>query len=100
MEHPVFVRNKALPEPYRSHFPKNYFEAAHFEPMIRTMALDRCVLAVAITRVEGSWCAYISDVPGESHEREKAIVLERGAKIPPRIARAMFPFFDDIPYAP
>lgn len=64
-------------------------------------AFSRTVLAVAKTRVEGAWNAYIGAVVGDDHDFEQAAVLQLGAKIPEKLARAMFPQFpySDLPYA-
>jgi hypothetical protein len=57
------------------------------------------VLAVARSRIEGAWAAYIDAVPGVRHEDEVDLVLDHGAKLDVAIAREMFPFFADLPYA-
>lgn len=70
-----------------------------WRPRIVIHALASRVLAVARTRIEGTWCAYIDAVPGEDHNAEYREVLYGGAKLPPEIARILFPQFADIPYA-
>ena len=62
-------------------------------------ALDSTVLVVAVKRIPGEWCAYIKGVPGENHERELKDVRSFGAKLPERLALAMFPQFEGVPYA-
>ncbi len=99
-EHPSFVRAKALPEPLRTHFPKNQEEALAFKPHNQVRALSRRVLVVAHTRVECAWCAYCDAVPGINHDREIQPVLDHGSKLLEGVARALFPRFDDVPYAP
>ncbi len=98
-EHPSFVRAKALPEPLRSHFPKNQEEAREFVPQIAVRALASKVLVVANTRVECAWSAYCDAVPGMNHDHEVQPVLEHGSKLLEEVARALFPRFDDVPYA-
>lgn len=70
-----------------------------WEPAVLHRALDRCVLAVARTRIEGAWAAYVSSVAGQNHRAEIADVLDRGARLDESIARAIFPVFENIPYA-
>ena len=67
--------------------------------IINWKALDIKVLVVAVKRVEGYWCAYIKDTPGDSHERELERVLAWGSKLSEEIARAIFPIYAEIPYA-
>lgn len=57
------------------------------------------VLVVAKTRVECSWAAYIDAVPGMNHAMEADAVLNHGDKLDERIARAVFPEFEGVPYA-
>ena len=66
---------------------------------IQTFALAQRVLAVATTRVEGSWCAYIDAVPGNCHAEEADDVLRYGDKLPEPVARIIFPSFSDLFYA-
>ncbi len=98
-EHPAFTKAKSLEEPWRSHFPKSPKEAQEFAPWIDRVALSCNVLVVANTRVECAWCAYCSAVRGYDHGLEQQAVLDHGDKLPERIARAIFPRFESIPYA-
>ena len=66
---------------------------------IRLHALAMRVLAVATTRVEGTWKAYIDAVPGINHNEEYDEVLRVGDTLGEDIAKSMFPEFKDIPYA-
>lgn len=59
----------------------------------RYTALARTVIAVATTRIEGTWAAYIASVPGVKHDHEWRRVLEYGDKLPEDIAKAIFPDF-------
>lgn len=70
-----------------------------FEPLIRSRALARRVLAVARTRIEGAWAAYIDAVPGDDFAAETAAVLDHGQKLTEGLARTLFPEFNDLPYA-
>ncbi len=74
-------------------------EAAAWKPEQICRALSRDVLAVAQTRIEGAWAAYVAAVPGKNHRLEMATVLENGTKLDRRIAAILFPIFSDIPYA-
>lgn len=62
-------------------------------------ALHQKVLVVAVKRIPGEWCAYIKNVPGESHMRELEEVKSWGAKLPKDVALACFPQFEGTPYA-
>lgn len=98
-EHPSFTRAKALSEPLRSHFPKSQEEAQNWTPQIRHRALSRNVLVAARTRIECAWVAYVDAVPRRDHDFECGNVLKHGAKLPEKVARALFPQFDEVPYA-
>jgi len=74
-------------------------EQGEFAPRVRRHALATRVLAVATTRAEGTWTAYIDAVPGEDHRVEQYAVLLHGTKLSEEIARVLFPSFDDVPYA-
>ncbi len=74
-------------------------EIEQWRAHITRRALDRCVLVVAKTRIEGTWKAYCRPVPGEDHMMESDAVLRHGSPLPEDIARAMFPEFEGIPYA-
>lgn len=80
-------------------FPETPAEAADWTPDVRVVALDRTVLAVARTRVEGAWGAYIAAVPGLNHDDEFDAVLREGGKLHEPIAMAIFPTFAAIPWA-
>lgn len=100
LEHPAFERAKALEEPYlRAHFPKSIAKAREFKPIVRRRALSMKVLAVAQTRVECAWAAYVDAVPGWNHDAEEEAVLLHGNKLQESVARALFPNFDGVPYA-
>ena len=62
-------------------------------------ALASRVLAVAHTRVEGTWCAYCDSVPGNDHQHEQDAVLRLGDKLGEPVARLLFPGFHERPYA-
>ena len=81
-------------------FPSEPLEAIRWRPLVVIEPLSQCVLAVAKTRIEGAWSAYVDAVPGYYHEAEADAVMSRGAKLPEPVARAVFPQFKDVPYAP
>jgi predicted amidohydrolase len=97
--HPAFLRAQALSEPLRSHFPKSVEEAEAWQPIQRIRALSSQVLVVAQTRIICQWAAYIDAVPGLRHDREWEAVLNYGNKLEEVVARALFPEFEEIPYA-
>ncbi len=88
-------------EPAWPPFPKRGDKAAidAWTPVVIHRALSMRVLAVARTRIEGAWAAYIDAVPGMNHRSEIEPVLDNGDKLPEDVARAMFPAFDHVPYA-
>ena len=80
-------------------FPETCDEANAWEPATRWRALNRDVLAVATTRVEGTWKAYCAAVPGYNHDDEWQAVLDQGCPMTDAVAKVLFPEFDGIPYA-
>jgi hypothetical protein len=72
-------------------FPTNTKESLQWKSITAQHALASRVLAVAHTRVEGAWCAYIGAVPGTNHDEEKAIVLRFEDKLREDIALVLFP---------
>ena len=93
------IAHSNLPDQWKSHFPATARDAQNFTPSIYHVALDWCVLAVARTRIEGAWGAYIGAVSGKNHEIERGSVLSIGSKLPESIARVIFPIFKGVPYA-
>jgi len=79
-------------------FPENKEEYQKWKPTIVQKALASNVLAVARTRCEGEWSAYIDAVPGKNHDNETDEVLRSGCKLLKDIAITLFPCFKDIPY--
>ncbi len=79
-------------------FPENPAEAKGWKPEISVFPLATTIIAVANTRIEGAWCAYIG-VTGNSHEASIPDVRSHGAKLPESVARAMFEFYKGVPYA-
>lgn len=80
-------------------FPETSDETANWDKTLRSKALARRVLAVAITRVEGTWKAYCDAVPGRNHANEYHAVLAEGLALPENLALVIFPQFEGIPYA-
>ena len=74
-------------------------EAKKWRKTTRWVALSRQVLAVATSRIEGTWSAYIDAVPGKNHDDEWEEVLRVGAKLREEVARVLFRAFDGVPYA-
>lgn len=67
--------------------------------IINWKALDLHVPVVAVKRVEGCWCAYIKNCPGDNHERELEEVKKWGSKLSKETALTIFPMYEEIPYA-
>jgi hypothetical protein len=61
-------------------------------------ALHRQVLVVARIRHDG-WKAYIFPVPGKNHDKEEGLWRNEGTQLVEPIAREIFGFLEDIPYA-
>jgi len=78
--------------------PESPKKAAKWQKTRRVRPLAHNVLAVATTRIEGAWKAYIGAVPGFNHELEKEEVFRQGTQLPEDVARCLFPDFDG-PYA-
>ncbi len=97
----MLTTEKTLPEWAQAHFPKRGDGAAidAWQPVTQRRALSPTVMAVATTRIEGAWRAYIDSVPGQNHSKEWPEVLRHGAALDEPIACAIFPHFDGIPYA-
>ena len=80
-------------------FPETEEEARLWKPTIRVEALGTRVLAVAVTRIEGKWKAYIGAVPGHDHDNEWQAVRVDGRALMKEVACAVFPEVAEIPYA-
>jgi hypothetical protein len=80
-------------------FPETREEVNQWRPVVHRVALNRDVLVVAKTRMEGAWSAYCAAVPGRNHDDEQDYVLKSGSKLYEDFARVMFPQFADLPYA-
>ena len=91
------------PEPMKNiagiDFPECREEALGWIPTVRVIALHRQVLAVARTRVEGTWACYVFPVEGKNHDDEVADWKTEGCKQRSGMACSLFPQFADIPYA-
>ena len=68
--------------------------------MVRHTMLGSRVMAVARSRIDGTWTANCDCVIGADLEVGIKLVLDHGTKLPEEVARALFPFFDGVPYAP
>ncbi|MEE8489901.1 MAG: hypothetical protein V3S43_06160 [Acidimicrobiia bacterium] len=71
-----------------------------FEPVIVYRTLGPDILAAARTRIEGTWAAYIGSAPSSRHEDDVNLILAQGAKLTEEVARAVFPKFNGVEYAP
>ena len=90
-----------LPTWAQTHFPARGDTAAieAWTPHTQYRALSSTVIAMATTRIEGTWRAYIDGVPGHDHGDEWQAVLAHGAALDEHIAAVVFPEFAGIPYA-
>lgn len=57
------------------------------------------ITTVARTRIEGTWGAYVGVTTGDYPEIERTRILDRGAKLRPEVAQAIFPELAAIPYS-
>lgn len=80
-------------------FPKTADEARNWKPFVMSHALHQNVLAVAKTRIDKTWKAYIAPVDGVNHRAEEQSVLMNGTALSEEIARPMFPYLKDVEYA-
>ncbi len=85
-----------IPGRFHSHFPE---DSKEFERFVLNYPLHINCLVAATTRVEGSWSAYCAPVKGWDHKEEAKGVLQHGDKVPQELARALFPYFDGLPYS-
>ena len=74
-------------------------KADEFQERVIRRPLAAKVMAVATTRIEGTWSAYIDAVPGQKHSDEWQEVLGTGNKLDVNVAKAIFPEFKGVPYA-
>ena len=63
------------------------------------VALHHQILAVAVTRIEEKWKAYVAPVAGINHDDEWKEVWQHGAQLPEDVAAALFPGFATLTYA-
>ena len=49
--------------------------------------------------MEGEWSCYVFPVAGKNHDDEKDAWRTEGCKQTADVARALFPAFEEIPYA-
>ena len=81
-------------------FPETSGERTAWRPDTCHRALAARVLCAMTTRPDGKWAAFVDAVPGMSHPREQARVLEHGQKLPESLARAVFAHVpEELPYA-
>ena len=60
--------------------------------------LHRQVMVLARIRHDG-WKAYCFPVPGEKHDEEEYLWENEGSQLIEPVAREMFGFLEDVPYA-
>ena len=77
----------------------NAQESFDWRVSIIVRALNRDVLAVAVTRIEGRWKAYYGVVAGQNHDTEWQEIRRNGATLTEPVALAIFPEFEGVPYA-
>ena len=70
-----------------------------FKPQFYRHMLHRNVMVLAKTRIEGTWKAYCFPVPGKNHDAEEHLWETEGSQLSEKVARTMFGFLEDVPYA-
>ena len=86
-------------------FPETDSDAVEWKPQIEYRSLGGqnhrrgAILAVAKTRIEGTWIAYIGVVEGRSFDAEYDEVLRIGTPVNRYVAQILFPRFAKVPYA-
>jgi hypothetical protein len=60
--------------------------------------LHRQVMVVGRIRHDG-WKAYCFPVPGQNHDDEEFLWETEGSQLSEKVARTMFGFLEDLPYA-
>jgi len=69
-------------------------------PVTQTYKALACkVLAVASLRIEGKWKVYIGAVEGQNYDKEWNEVFKHGDATTKKIACAIFPEYEEMPYA-
>ena len=89
---------QGCPETWPDWLKEHYASLDNWRRITQHYALSQRVLAVATTRIEGAWSAYIDAVPGMNHAEEEAEVLAHGNKLPEQVARVLFPLFKELNY--
>ena len=79
--------------------PGDSSECRGWQPHVAVFALAPKVIAVANTRVEGRWKAYVDAVPGKNHDEEWQDVRAHGTALQENVAKVLFPGFAGIPYS-
>lgn len=68
------------------------------DKLVQWKPLAMRVIAVAVEGNIKDWAAYIDAVPGENHLQEWSRVQRGGAKLPAKVAKALFPSFKHLHY--
>lgn len=91
-----FYHNETLQPNWKENMGTNSTVAdQRISKIIASKALSSSILVVAISRPNG-WCAYIKNVPGKNHHKEKKYVVMNGTKLEKELAEAMFPQYKGI----
>ena len=61
--------------------------------------LHRQVMILVRFRIEGTWKAYCFPVPGINHDNEEYLWETEGLQLPEHIARPIFGYLEELPYA-
>lgn len=96
--HPNGPHKRCCPETWPAWLKDHFADPNTWKRATQRHALAMRVLAVANTRVEGAWSAYIDAVPGMNHAAEEEEVLRHGSKLSEGVARLLFPLFNELSY--
>ena len=89
-------RQKEPGEPLEAVWTKKELEAMDFTPRITHAWLAPKVLAVATTRIDGTWAAYVDSVTGQTGRLDIEAVLDHGATLNKAVASVMFPGYEHL----
>ena len=78
---------------------KTTADANAWKREVQVVALSSKVLAVAATRPDGTWKAYVDAVPGMDHDQEWEAVLSQGCQMMEQWARGIFPRLEGMRYS-
>ena len=81
-------------------FPANRVAGCIWEPAIFHRSVGPEIVAVAKSRIEGKWRAYIATTTEANHDNAIEATINWGIPVDEKLARGLFPVeFTEVPYA-